>query len=233
MNHNDVDCKQSEYPFIGASPDGYVTCSCHGKSLIEVKCPYRCRDKSIEAVANDKDFCLTLEDGEYGEYYLDDDHAYFYQVQCQLNVCEIDKCHFVVWSPNEVVCIEIIRDQLFFEECLTIVDDFVTKAILPEVIGQYFTRQPPKIEKQPLFESCSSNTTTASFCDPSTDSETFCICKGSDNGRRMICCDNENCSNGQWFHLQCMKLSMKKVPKGAWMCPQFIRICIPYNNLYE
>ena len=192
MNHNDVDCKQSEYPFIGASPDGYVTCSCHGKSLIEVKCPYRCRDKSIEAVANDKDFCLTLEDGEY---YLDDDHAYFYQVQCQLNVCEIDKCHFVFLSPNEVVCIEIIRDQLFFEECL-------------EVIGHYFTRQPPKIEKQP---SCSSNTTTASFCDPSTDSETLCICKGSDNGCRMICCDNENCSNGQWFHLQCMKLSMKKV----------------------
>ena len=99
MDHSDVDCKQSQsvinpkYPFIGASPDGYVTCSCHRKSLIEVKCPYRCRDKSIETVANDKDFCLTIEDGKY---YLDKDHAYFYQVQCQLNICEIDMCHFVV-----------------------------------------------------------------------------------------------------------------------------------------
>lgn len=46
MDYSNVDCKQSglgvnpKYPFLGASPDGYVTCSCHGKSLIEVKCPY-------------------------------------------------------------------------------------------------------------------------------------------------------------------------------------------------
>ena len=26
----------------------------HGKSLIEVKCPYRCHDKSIEEAVNDK-----------------------------------------------------------------------------------------------------------------------------------------------------------------------------------
>ena len=114
-----------------------VTCSCHGKSLIEVKCPYWCHDKSTEA-ENDKDFCLTMEDEKY---YLGKDHAYFYQVQCQLNVCEIDMRYFVVWSSNEVVCVEITRDQSFFEECLPIVDAFVIKAILPEVVGQYFTRQ--------------------------------------------------------------------------------------------
>ena len=111
-------------------------------------------------------------------------------------------CYFVVWSPNEAVCVEIIRD-LSFEECLTIVDDFVTKAILPEVIGQYFTRQPQKTKKRPLSESCSPNTTTTSSCDTSSDSETYCICRGPDDGRRrMICCDNENCSNGQLFHLK-------------------------------
>ena len=79
---------------------------------------------------------------EDGEYYLGKDHAYFYQVHCQLNVCEIYMCYLVVWSPNEVVCVAITRDQSFFEECLPIVDTFVTKAILPEVVGQYFTRQP-------------------------------------------------------------------------------------------
>ena len=31
-----------KYPFLGASPDGIVYCSCHGKYLLEVKCPYRC-----------------------------------------------------------------------------------------------------------------------------------------------------------------------------------------------
>ena len=145
MDHSNVNCKQSglvvkpKYPFLGASPDGCVTCSCHGKSLIEVKCPYQCHDKSIEEAVNDKDFCLTMEEGEY---YLGKDHAYFYQLQCQLNVCEIDMCYFVVWSSNEAVCVENIRDQSFFGECLPTVDGFVTNAILPEVIGQYFTRQP-------------------------------------------------------------------------------------------
>ena len=66
---------------------------------------------------------------EDGECQLDKDHAYFYQVQCQLNVCEIDMCYFVVWSRNEAIYVEIIRDQFFFEECLTTVDDFATKAI--------------------------------------------------------------------------------------------------------
>ena len=98
----------TKYPFVGASPDGYITCSCHEKSTIEVKCPYRCHNKSVEEAVNDKDFCLAMEDGEY---YLDKNHTYFYQVQCQLNVCEIDLCHFIVWSPNEFICIEITRDQ--------------------------------------------------------------------------------------------------------------------------
>ena len=126
VKHSDVDCKQSglvvnpKYPFLGASPDGYVVCSYHGKSLIEVKCPYRCHDKSIEEVINDKDFCLTVENGEY---YLDQHHPYFYHVQCQLNVCEIDTCYFVVWSPSKAIFVEISRDQSFFEEFLPVFCD--------------------------------------------------------------------------------------------------------------
>ena len=60
VKHNDVDCKQSglvvnpKHPFLGASPDEYVICSCHGKSLIEVKYPYQCHDKSAEEAVNDK-----------------------------------------------------------------------------------------------------------------------------------------------------------------------------------
>ena len=26
-------------PFVGASPDGYVVCDCHGRGAVEVKCP--------------------------------------------------------------------------------------------------------------------------------------------------------------------------------------------------
>lgn len=213
MKHGDVKYIQSglvvnpEYPFIGASPDGYITCSCHEKSFIEVKCPYRCHDKSVEEAMNDNDFCLT------------NNHVYYYQVQCQLNVCKINLCYFIVWSPNETVCVEITRDQSFVEKLLLTLDSFVTKAILPEVIGQYFTRKSQKGKKRPLSESYSANVATTS---DNTSSETYCICKRPDDGSMMICCDSENCSNGQWFHLECMKLSKKKIPKGAWMYPKCI-----------
>ena len=29
------------YPYIGASPDGIVCCSCHGEILLEIICPFK------------------------------------------------------------------------------------------------------------------------------------------------------------------------------------------------
>ena len=36
-----------EYPHLGASPDGYVKCSCCGCGVIEIKCPFSCKDRSF------------------------------------------------------------------------------------------------------------------------------------------------------------------------------------------
>ena len=30
----------SDYPYLGASPDGLVYCLCCGPGLVEIKCPY-------------------------------------------------------------------------------------------------------------------------------------------------------------------------------------------------
>ena len=36
------------YPHLGASPDGVITCTCcDGVAVLEVKCPFSCRDKSF------------------------------------------------------------------------------------------------------------------------------------------------------------------------------------------
>ena len=34
-------------PFIGASPDGVVHCSCCGTGVLEIKCPYSCKEKQF------------------------------------------------------------------------------------------------------------------------------------------------------------------------------------------
>ena len=34
-------------PYIGASPDGLMFCSCCGETIVEIKCPYCIRDLSV------------------------------------------------------------------------------------------------------------------------------------------------------------------------------------------
>ena len=142
---------------------------------------------------------MTVKDGEY---YLGKDHAYFYQVKCQLNVCKIDMRYFVVWSPNEAACVEITRDRSFFEEYLPIVDAFVTKAIYQKLLGNILQGN-HMYRKSRNSCLCLNHVLTILQLHPVILQLKFiCICKRPDDGHIMICCDNENCSNGQWFHLE-------------------------------
>ena len=44
-----------DYPFLGASPDGIVSCDCHDQKLLEIKCPSKYEDGFLNW-ENDKDF---------------------------------------------------------------------------------------------------------------------------------------------------------------------------------
>ncbi len=47
-----------EWPFIGATPDGVVSCACCGKGVMEIKCPYCHKGQNIEDCIQDKNFCI-------------------------------------------------------------------------------------------------------------------------------------------------------------------------------
>ena len=79
------------YPHMGASPDGIVNCVCCGKGVIEIKCPFSCRDKTIREATGEKHFFLELVDGEH---HLKKEHAYYYQVQAQMKFCNSLYCGF-------------------------------------------------------------------------------------------------------------------------------------------
>lgn len=230
LEHSDVTFNRCglrlnrSYPFMGASPDGIVSCSCHQKSLIEVKCPYSCSKLSLEDFAEGKKgSCLQQVDGGLK---LDKSHSYYYQIQCQLNICEFQLCYFVVWSPEELHVEEINRDARFFAELLPAVDRFLVKGILPEIIGRWYTRQSVI---RPTSESDAAAIPTGSVGEldvitsgndvnfTSTTKEVYCICNGIDDGRRMVMCEDENCKSGTWFHFECINLTRK--PRGKWYCP--------------
>ena len=48
-----------QWPFVGASPDDFITCDCCPKDGLEIKCPFCHRDESIAAaITSDKNVLL-------------------------------------------------------------------------------------------------------------------------------------------------------------------------------
>ena len=73
--------------FLAASPDRYVHDSQMQESeedgLMEVKCPVATMELPEVAAVTKKGFCLKH--GDDGTIHLDRNHAYYYQVMCQLS----------------------------------------------------------------------------------------------------------------------------------------------------
>ena len=67
----------SIYPYLGASPDGIVSCSCCGVGCLEIKCPYCDSEKSIDNIVQ-KNSCIEKVNDNY---ILKENHQYFYQIQ--------------------------------------------------------------------------------------------------------------------------------------------------------
>ena len=46
----------------------------------------------------------------------------------------------------------------------------------------------------------------------------YCWC-GDDLGSiPMVQCENGQCPNGEWFHLECLMLEEDDLPDGDWFC---------------
>lgn len=193
LKHEQFTCRRSglhlstTHPFAGATPDALVSCICCGKGVAEFKCPYVLRDATNFSSANT---CLAEVNGVMQ---LQPCHAYYYQVQAQMAVCDVNYCDFVVWAPHLLHIERIRRDTEFCKNMLSTARKFFVKAILPELFGRYFTRQ------------------------QSSSQETYCFCNGPEVGK-MIACDNAQFTL-KWFHFTCVRLS--RVPKTKkWYCPQ-------------
>ncbi|KAJ4938226.1 hypothetical protein JOQ06_002851 [Pogonophryne albipinna] len=123
---------------MGASPDGCVTCTCHGTGICEIKCPHSKQEEAnLRLCAGEQGFCL-VNDG--GTVKLDRRHAYYHQVQAQLHVVDVDYCDFVVWTKNDLFVERIVRDVDLWDNIIPRVESFFRLCVLPEVLGQQLTR---------------------------------------------------------------------------------------------
>ena len=93
--------------YIGASPDGMRQCSCHGRTVIEIKCPYKYRDihPAADLCLSDANYCLDK------DCKLKTGHRYYTQVQTHLLVTGVSTCDFVVWTNAGMVVVNVPRDK--------------------------------------------------------------------------------------------------------------------------
>ena len=185
QEHYEFDCFCSglviskDYPFIAATPDAFRQCACCGKGVVEIKCPYCTKDLEPGISA-------CLKDGS-----LPSSHHYYYQVQTQMLACDVQFADFVVCTfPNDTptLCIQRIKiiDEDFLSSCIEKSRDLHKVAILPELLGRWFTRS----IVMPIVD------------DRNDLSYKYCYCK-EELGGQMIHCDNdENCPHGEWFLLR-------------------------------
>lgn len=78
-------------PHLGSSPDGIARCTCCGKGMVEIKCPYKYRN-NLQGSTADKHFCLDK------SFKLKHSHPYYNQIQLHMFVCDVSYCDFVVWT---------------------------------------------------------------------------------------------------------------------------------------
>lgn len=230
-----------QWPYIGASPDGIVCCLCCGRGALEIKCPYCHRGESIDfAASHDKKFCLKETDGKLQ---LDSDHMYYYQIQTQLFICDVEYCDFCVCTfadtaGESAIHIERIhKNSQFWINCVETAKSFFRTCLLPELMGSWYTRpvavdssngqsaqatehSQTDVTDTAVHQQSNSQLDYSPLHDLTNENQplpTYCYCRGPEFGK-MLACDNKDCVI-EWFHIECLKLKVNMIPKGKWYCP--------------
>ena len=108
---------------------------------------------------------------EDGKWTLKQDHAYYYQVQLQLHICDVNYADFVVWTEKNITTERILQDTEFFNSKVDNVKHFFIYGVLPEIVGKWYTRGPVADSSGavPLPTTISTDTTTTDLTEEDTD----------------------------------------------------------------
>ena len=142
-------------PEIGCSPDGLVTYTDEEgqleSGLVELKCPYVLRNadpsninqcKTELSKKQQSTFCCRFDDSDV---YLKSTHAYYYQIQLQLFVLDLEWCDFVLWSAKGIHRERIHANHAFLQCIIPKLIRFHHTVLVPE----YFEKRIPR-KLQPI-----------------------------------------------------------------------------------
>lgn len=124
------------FPNLIDSTDGLISCDCHGRGCLEIKCLKILESQSFDALLQKPNNILNkFED----EFCLEKSHEYFYKVQMEIFLTESEYCHFVLWSPTQTSIIPTLPDANFWDEVKSKALKFQQEVVMPELLGKFYT----------------------------------------------------------------------------------------------
>ena len=106
-----------KYSCLGASLDGIRKCSCCNPAVVENKCPFNGKDLDPKtaflspSVGGVKD--------EDGNFYLDENHLHYFQVQTYMAVSGFNTCDFVTYTNKAIHVVTVNFNANFWETVVT------------------------------------------------------------------------------------------------------------------
>ena len=71
-----------------------------------------------------------------------------------MKICHVEYADFVVWKEEDLFVQRIPIEKEFIEDAMERVAPFVKLAILPEVVGKWFTRQKTSLSEERTTQQC-------------------------------------------------------------------------------
>ena len=176
------------HPYICASPDALVLCSCCKKACVEVKCSYSIRNQSVLEAWNETSFLEKA----YGKIQLKRNHKYYTQIIGQLAMTECEQCYFVVWTTVGPPFVEIIKfDEAHWQDVLRNLVVFYKSYMCKVLLG--------------IRPIC--------FC-PNCDKPCLEPNEIDEDNENSICYD----SCGMWYHWSCVNVQSEEIKFVCFTC---------------
>ncbi|KAJ8955921.1 hypothetical protein NQ314_006827 [Rhamnusium bicolor] len=104
-------------------------------AIIEIKCPYKFREKLMtEELQTDHSYIVYC-DGD--ELVLNKNHEYYHQIQGNLTICDRELCYLFIWTPPRKFSFEVYRDKDWIVN-LKLLENFYLQEYLSYIISNAY-----------------------------------------------------------------------------------------------
>ena len=117
------------HPFLGASPDGILTCSkCPDQALIEIKCLSSKRNFQPGTALVLSKVCTKKSDGSLE---IRKNHTYYTQIQGQMAITGIHSSWLVAYTHKGISAVHVAYDPEFCAQMISTLQTFYSETMIP------------------------------------------------------------------------------------------------------